>query len=215
MSGSGFFQCLSPWGGGGGIGGHHGRGPRCPGRGGSHPDRRPPSQGGPRGHVSFEDEGGYDFADDGREFDERPYTHRRGLSDAEYEARRNAIFQPDGAPPANDPTVGGHPSGGRGKGLPEPTPGWTGLPGLGHLTPLGTPHDPQGQQGMGTPNPPDIPLHQAPELQLGRAKIAVQPPGGQVALGQVYLSPLGGVSTTAHSPTSILQSRVRSSASPR
>jgi hypothetical protein len=87
--------------------------------------------------------------------------------------RRNPIFQPDGAPLANDPIVGGHPSGGRGKGLPEPTPGWTGLPGSGHLTPLGTPHDPQGQQGMGTPNPPDIPLHQAPELQLGGAQIAV------------------------------------------
>ncbi len=193
MSGSGFFNHFSPWGGWEGSRGQQGGGPRGPGRGGAHPDRRPLGQGGPRGHILFGDEAGYDFADDGREFAGRSYTLCRGLSDLEYEARQNAIFQPEGAPPARKPNVGGHPAGGRGDGQPALTPAWTGQQGSGRLTPPGPPYDPHGQQGSGTPNPPDVQVHQAPDLQLGRAQIAMQPPGGQGGAGAGLPQPTAGV----------------------
>ncbi len=104
----------------------------------------------------FGDEAGYDFADDGREFAGRPYTLHCGLSNSEYEARQNAIFQPEGAPLAGEPNIGGHLAGGRGDGQPALTPAWTGQQGLGRLTPPGPPYDPHGQQGSGTPDPPDV-----------------------------------------------------------
>jgi hypothetical protein len=74
-SGAGFFNQFPPWGGGsfplgeggGGGGGQQGGGQRGPGRGGNHPERRPHGPGGPCGHVSFEDDGDYEFADDSRD----------------------------------------------------------------------------------------------------------------------------------------------------
>ncbi len=104
----------------------------------------------------FGDEAGYDFADNGREFAGRPYTLHRGLSNSEYKARQNAIFQPEGAPLAGEPNIGGHLAGGRGDGQPALTPAWTGQQGSGRLTPSGPPYDPHGQQGSGTPDPPDV-----------------------------------------------------------
>ncbi len=141
----------------------------------------------------FGDEAGYDFADNGREFAGRPYTLHRGLSDLEYKARQNAIFQPVGAPPACELNVGGHPAGGRGDRQLVLTPAWTGQQGLGRLTPPSPPYDPYGQQGSGTPNPPDVQAHQAPDLQLGGAQIAVQPPGGQGGAGAGLPQPTAGV----------------------
>ncbi len=99
------------------------------------------------------DEAGYDFTNNGRKFAGCPYTLRRGLSNLEYEAKQNAIFQPEGASPACEPNVGGHPAGGRGDGQPALTPAWTGQQGLGRLTPPGPPYDPHRQQGSETPNP--------------------------------------------------------------
>jgi hypothetical protein len=179
MSGSGFFNWFSLWERGGNEG-HQGRDPCVTGRSGAHFDQQPLCQGGPQGHVLFEDKTGYDFANDSREFAERPYTLHCGLSNLEYEARQNAIFQPDGDPLVRNPNAGNHPAGGRGDVQLGIAPGGTGLPGLGRLTPPGPPYDPQGQQGSGTPpNPPVVQMHQAPDLQLGRAQIAVHPTGGE------------------------------------
>ena len=110
MSG-GFFNRFSPWGGGGGSGNQQPGGSHGPGRrGGNHPERRPHGLGGSRRGVSFEDYDDYDLADDGREYGGGRYSHRRGLSDSEYEARRTSIFNPEGY--LND--------GGRGGGQPMP-----------------------------------------------------------------------------------------------
>ena len=95
MSG-GFFNRFSPWGGGGGSGNQQPGGPHGPGRGGNHPERRPHGLGGSRRGVSFEDYDDYDLADDGREYGGGRYSHRHGLSDSEYEARRTSIFNPEG-----------------------------------------------------------------------------------------------------------------------
>ena len=136
MSG-GFFNQFSPWGGGGGgrgnqqPGGHQG-----PGRGGNHPERRPHGLGGSPHGVSFEDYDDYDLTDDGREYGGGRYSHRRGLSDLEYEARHTSIFNLEGY--LND--------GGRGGGQPMPPapPAWQGQQGMGQ--PIAA--HPQGPQGL-------------------------------------------------------------------
>ncbi len=178
MSGGGdFFNRFSPWGGGGG-GGQQGGGQRGPGRGGNHPERRPHGPGGPRGHISFKDNGNYEFADDGRDYFGSRYMIRHGLNDLEYEARRNAIFQPEGAPPTRDSNAGSTHAGGRGGGQPMLPPAWQGQQGAGQLNPAAPPHDPQGQQGSflapiplggGATTPPAVPVPQAPAQQLGGA----------------------------------------------
>ena len=102
--GGGFFNRFTPWGRGGGRGGpggHQGGGP--PGRGDYHPRLQGP--GGGRRGVSFEDSADYDFADDDRNlYGEGQYPPRRTFNDAEYEARRNSIFLPDGVPPTTNDT---------------------------------------------------------------------------------------------------------------
>jgi len=102
--GGGFFNRFTPGGrgGGGGPGGHQGRGP---GRGDYHPRLQGP--GGGRRGVSFEDSAEYDFADDDRNlYGEGQYPPRRAFNDAEYEARQNSIFHPDGVHPTNTETRG-------------------------------------------------------------------------------------------------------------
>ncbi len=184
--------------GGGGGGAQQGDGQRGPGRGGNHPERRPHGPGGPRRHVLFEGDGNYEFADDGRDYSGSRYMIRRGLNDSEYKARRNAIFQPEGAPPTRDSTAGSTHTEGRGGGQPMPPPAWQGQQGAGQLNHAAPPHDPQGQQGSflvpippggGATTPPAVPVPQAPAQQLGGTRIAVQPHGGRVVLVWGFLSP--------------------------
>jgi hypothetical protein len=79
---------------GGGSGSQHGSGQHGPGRGGNHPDCHLHGPGAPRGHVLFKDKVDYDLANNGRDYTRGHYSYRRGLSELEYEARQNAIFQP-------------------------------------------------------------------------------------------------------------------------
>ena len=105
--GGGFFNRLNLWGAGGGgaAGGHQGGGP---GRGGNHP--RPQGPGGGQRGVSFEDSSEYDFSDDDRYlYGGNQYPLRSSFSEAEYEARQNSIFHPDGAPPTNNDARGSMP----------------------------------------------------------------------------------------------------------
>jgi hypothetical protein len=124
MSGSSFFGRLGLW--GGGIGG----GPPGHGRGDNHPDCHSHGLGGPRRHVSFEDEQfNYDLAKDGREFTGGAYPLHRALSNAEYKARRQQIFQPAGPNPQQASGHGSnHPGGGVGTSLTRPPAlsGWLG-----------------------------------------------------------------------------------------
>ncbi len=94
--------------GGGGSGGHQGGGPD---RGGNHPERQLQGPRGERRGVSFEEAAEYDFTDDERSlYGGDQYPPRRALSDAEYEARRNSIFNPDGVPPTNNDARGSIPT---------------------------------------------------------------------------------------------------------
>ncbi len=182
-----FLQPVFPLGRGGGRWWPTKRGQRGPGRGGNHPECHPHGPGGPRGHISFEDDGDYEFANDGRDYSGSRSMIRRGLNNLEYEARQNAIFQPEGAPPMCNSNAGSTHAGGRGGGQPMPPPAWQGQQGAGQLNPAMPPHDPQGQQGSflapiplggGATTPPAVPAPQAPAQQLGGARIAVQPPRG-------------------------------------
>jgi hypothetical protein len=216
-SGGSFFNRFPPWGGGGSSGGQHGGGQHGPGRGGNHPKRHPHGPGGSRGHVTFEDKGDYDFADDGRDYSGGRYSIRLSLSDSEYEARRNAIFQPEGAPLAGD-TAGEHHAGGRGGGqpMPPPPPAWQGQQGAGLLPPTAPLQDPQGQQGLllvpiplggGATNPPAMPAHQAPTAQQqGGAQIAVQPPSGHGGAGAGLPQAPAGRGANGNPPKTILAS---------
>jgi hypothetical protein len=103
MRGSNFFGRLGLWEGGGGGG------PPGHGRGGNHQDCRFHGPGGPRGHVSFEDKQfEYDLAKDGHEFMGDAYPLCCTLSNVEYEARQQQIFQPAGPNPQQ---ASGHGSG--------------------------------------------------------------------------------------------------------
>ncbi len=126
---------------GGAPGGHQSS---VPGRGDYHPQSQGPV-GGRRG-VSFEDSVEYDFANDDKNlYGEGQYPPRRAFSDAEYEARRNSIFHPDGAPPMNNDARGSRPP-------PETT--WYEPQGAGLHPTMNLP-GPQGQQGQAiTPGPP-------------------------------------------------------------
>ena len=91
---------------GGAPGGHQGGG--LGGRGENHP--RPQVTGGGWRGVSFEDSIEYDFSDDDRYlYGGNQYPLRCSFSEAEYEARRNSIFHPDGAPPTNNDARGSMP----------------------------------------------------------------------------------------------------------
>jgi len=202
MSG-GFFNRFSPWGGDRGgrnqqPGGHQG-----PGRGGNHPERRPHGLGGSRRGVSFEDDGDYDLADDGREYGGGRYSHRRGLSDSEYKACRTSIFNPEGY--LND--------GGRGGGEPMPPapPVWQGQQSMG-LPTAAHPQGPHDQYGLpAAPGPlgggvlahPAAPMPlapgtqqggapRAPGTQQGGAPLAPQAPGTQQGGAQIAVQPPGG-----------------------
>ena len=133
---SNLFNRFSWGGSGGGGGGGAGRG--------GHPPRRPLGHGASRPSISFEDEHDYDTANDGREYGGGRYSHRRGLSDSEYEARRTSIFNPEGY--LND--------GGRGGGQPMPPtpPAWQGQQGMGQPTAT----HPQGPQGLSIPPAPPV-----------------------------------------------------------
>jgi len=75
-------------------GGHQGGGP---GGGVNHP--RPQGRRG----VSFEDAAEYEFANNDRKlYGEDQYPLCRAFSNAEYEDRRNSIFNPDGTSPTNN-----------------------------------------------------------------------------------------------------------------
>jgi hypothetical protein len=195
MSSSGFFGCLGSWGGGSGDG------PPSRGRSGNHPNGCSQGPGGPHRHVSFEDKQfKYDLAKDGREFTGGAYPLRCALSDSEYKAHQQQIFQPAGPNPQQ---ARGHskgkPGGGVGVGLtrPPPLPGWLGeqVPGQ---PPAAVVQGPQGQQGQ--PTVPRFPqghplaplpiapaaggMPQAQAAQQGGTQIAVQPtgaPGGAAA----------------------------------
>jgi len=136
--GGGFFNRLNPWGAGwgGAPGGHQGGG--LGGRGGNH--HRPQGPGGERRGVSFEDSTEYDFADDDRNlYGEGQYPPRCAFSNAEYEARRNAIFHPDGNPPTNNDTMAS---------MPPPETTWYKQQGGGLYPPTINLPGPQGQQGQ-------------------------------------------------------------------
>jgi hypothetical protein len=199
--GGGFFNRLNPWGAGGGgaPGGHQGGG--LGGRGGSHPRPHHGPGGGWRG-ISFEDSTEYDFADNDRNlYGEGQYPPHRAFSDAEYEARRNAIFNPEGAPPTNTDSR---------ESMPPPETTWYEQQGGGlYPPPINMPgslgqqgqsitHGPPGGRQMGMPSmlrgpqghppatgppggghitrPPAAPLP-APTAQQGGAQIAVHPTG--------------------------------------
>jgi len=118
--GGGFFNQLNPWGarGGGAPGGHQGEGPS--GRGENHPQPQVP-EGGRRG-VSFEDSADYDFFNDDRYLYGNQYPLCRSFSEAEYKARRNSIFHPDGAPPMKNDARGS---------MPPPENAWHGHQSMG------------------------------------------------------------------------------------
>jgi hypothetical protein len=60
--------------------------------------------------LGFSEPAEYDFADDDRNlYGEGQYPPRRAFNDAEYEARRNSIFHPDGVSPTNNDTRGSMP----------------------------------------------------------------------------------------------------------
>jgi hypothetical protein len=88
----------------------------------------------------------YDLADDDREYyGGDQYPLRRAYSDAEYEARWNSIFHPDGAAPTNNDARGS---------MPPPSNAWHGQQGSGLHPTMDLP-GPQGQQGQAiTPGPP-------------------------------------------------------------
>ena len=153
-------------GGGGGPGGHQGGGP---GRGDYHPCLRGPV-GGRRG-VSFEDSADYDFADDDRNlYGEGQYPPYRVFNDAEYEARRDSIFHPDGIPPTNDNTRGS---------MPPPETTWYEQHDAGLHPTMNLP-GPQGQQGQSiTLGPPGVRQMSTPRFkgQQGQSP-TTGPPGG-------------------------------------
>jgi hypothetical protein len=192
--GGGFFNRFTPWGGGGGggaPGGHQGGGP---GRGVNHP--RIPGPGGGRRGVSFEDTADYDFADDDRNLHgDNQYPQCRAFSDAEYEARRNSIFHPDGAPPTNNDARGS---------VPPPSNAWHGQQSLGLHTMMDL-SGPQGQQGQtlipGSPGGRQI-LMTGPQGQQGQSPATGPPGGGQnitaAALApQARAAPQGGAQIAA------------------
>jgi len=110
-------------GGGGAPGGHHGGGL---GRGSNH--HQPQGPGGGWQGVSFEDAAEYDHIDNARTlFEDKQYPPlRRAFSDAEYEARQQSIFHPNGASPMNNDARGS---------MPPPANDWYIQQGMGlHLT---------------------------------------------------------------------------------
>jgi hypothetical protein len=180
-----------------GGGGDQGGGPS---RGYYHPHLQHP--GGGRRGVSFEDSADYDFADDDRNlYGEGQYPPRRAFNDAEYKARRNSIFLPDGVPPTTNDTR---------QSMPPPETVWheqqhAGLPPTMNLP------GPQGQQGqqvltLGPPgvNQMNMQGHQGHQGQLH----TTGPPGGGqipmpgVATPQAMVAPQGGAQTavTTHHP---------------
>jgi hypothetical protein len=185
MSG-GFYGGFFPWVGGGGNGGQQSSGHRGHGRWGNHPDRQIQGPRGGLGCTSLEDEGYYDLANDGREFQGGQYSQRRNLSEAEYEAWQQAVFQPLGPCGQSqeqrqmvEVTRGGITT------PPTPSVTWLGQQGAG-LPPAANIQGLPGQQGV--PGPPGIggltsaapaPQAQATGVQQGGAQIGGQPPGGQ------------------------------------
>jgi hypothetical protein len=166
--GGGFFNGFTPWRrvGGGAPGGHQGGGP---GRGDYHPRLQGP--GGGRRGVSFEDSAEYDFAADGRNlYGKGQYPPSHAFSDAEYEARRNSIFHPDGVPPTNNDTRGS---------IPPPETTWCEQQGAGQHPTMNLP-GPQGQQGQSiAPGPPGGRQMSIPGLQGQQGQPpATGPPGG-------------------------------------
>ena len=194
--GGGFFHRFTPWGrgGGGAPGGHQGGGS---GRGDYHPRLQGPGEG--RRGVSFEDSSGYDFADNGRNLcGENQYPLRRAFSDAEYEARRNSIFHPDGTPPTNNEARG-----------PIPPSGttWHGHQDAGLHPTMNLPGS-QGQQGWSiTLGPPAVRQMSMPGLQgqQGQSPTTGPPGGGQIPMPvavtpQAMAAPQGGAQIAVHPP---------------
>ncbi len=150
-------------------GGHHGGGP---GRGSNHRQRQGP--GGGRQGVSFDDAAEYDYIDDARTlFGDEPYPPLRcAFSDAEYEARQQSIFHPNGASPMNNDARGSMPP-------PAPANEWYRQQGMdlhptmnlpGHLSQQGRDPAWYGQQGVGnypSVTPPGPHGEQGQELSPG------------------------------------------------
>jgi hypothetical protein len=173
MSG-GFFGGF-PWGGG------RGNSSQLSGRGSNHPDRRTQGPGGGLGRVSPKDKRDYNLADDGRDFQGGQYSQRCSLSKAEYEARRQAVFQPlgDWGPVQEQQQTG---KGTRG-GITMPrtqSVTWLGQHAAGLPPAANINQEPLGQHGL--PGPPGsgglTPAALAPQAQQGGAQIGGQPPGG-------------------------------------
>ena len=163
----GDFLTDSPHGDGGGVtGGHQGGGP---GRGVNHPRLQGP--GGGRRGVSFEDAAEYDFANNDRSlYGGDQYPLHCAFSNAEYKARRNSIFHPDGVPPTNNDARGS---------MPPPGNAWHGQQGLGLHPTMNLPGR-QGEQGQSLiPSPSgerQMPMT-GPQGQQGQPP-APEPPGG-------------------------------------
>ena len=195
--GGGFFNQFTPWGrgGGGAPNGHQGGGPS---RGDYHPCLQ--GLGGGRRGISFEESVEYDFTDDDRIlYGEGQYSPRRAFSDAEYEARRNSIFHPDGIPPTNNDTRGSMP--------PPKTTLYEQQQGAGLHPTMNLP-GPQGQQGQSiTHRPPGDRQMSMPGLQgqQGQSPATGPPGGGQIfmpaaAAHQALTAPQGGAQIAVQPP---------------
>jgi hypothetical protein len=134
--------------------------PQGTGRDRGNPDCGALGLNGPCGRASFEDEQDYDFANNCGGFQGDPYSHRHKVRKAEYQARRQAIFQPAGAEAPHNPygrQAMNHIEGLRGgrnnrPRLPNLTV-WQGPQGQAPGLHQGVPTPPQAP-GLGVPTPP-------------------------------------------------------------